>query len=480
MESEISEEMIVASRYLRLRMLQDPYRPGYHFVVPEDFARPADPNGAIYWNGRYHLGYIYQDHGIHYWGHASSLDLLHWRHHQPWLFPTPDSPEKGIFSGNCFVNKRGEATMLYHGYKVGNCIATSSDAQLDTWKKLPSNPIVPVEGERWREPGEKNPFASWDPHGWLEGDTYYAIFGGLRPAIFKATELDNWEYVGDLMAHAVEGVDINEDVSCPDFFRLGDKWVLVCISHELGCRYYVGEWRDEQFYPELHEQMSWVDNAYFAPESLLDHRGRRILWAWVFDQRTEAAQKSSGWSGTFGVPREIWLGEDNRLRMRPVEELERLRYNVRSRQDVALESGSGIALKDAQGRLLDLEMVIDLRGARRCGVKVCCSPDGEEETVVAYDAVGGSLIVATTRSSTRMGKRVIESGPLTLAEDELLRLRVLVDKSVVEAFANDRQAVCRRIYPSRADSLDVSLFADGGDAHVHSITAWDMMPSNPY
>jgi beta-fructofuranosidase len=204
------------------------------------------------------------------------------------------------------------------------------------------------------------------------------------------------------------------------------------------------------------------------------------MWAWVFDQRTEAAQKISGWSGTFGVPREIWLGEDNRLRMRPVEELERLRYNVRSRQDVALESGSEIALKDVQGRLLDLEMVIELRGARRCGVKVCCSPDGEEETVVAYDAVGGSLIVDTTRSSTRMGKRVVESGPLMLAEDELLRLRVLVDKSVVEAFANDRQAVCRRIYPSRADSIDVSLFADGGDAHVRSITAWDMMPSNPY
>jgi beta-fructofuranosidase len=105
---------------------------------------------------------------------------------------------------------------------------------------------------------------------------------------------------------------------------------------------------------------------------------------------------------------------------------------------------------------------------------------GEWRDEQFYPAAGGSLVVDTTRSSMRMGKRAVESGPLTLAKDEPLRLRVLVDKSVVEAFANDRQAVCRRIYPSRADSIGVSLFADGGDAHVHSVTAWDMMPSNPY
>ena len=48
-------------RRWRHRLLNDPYRPAYHFVVPEGVCLPADPNGAIYWNGRYHLGYIYQD-----------------------------------------------------------------------------------------------------------------------------------------------------------------------------------------------------------------------------------------------------------------------------------------------------------------------------------------------------------------------------------------------------------------------------------
>ncbi len=477
----ITAETILAARNLRLHLLTDPYRPTYHFVVPEDFARPADPNGAVFWNGRYHLGYIYQDQGVHYWGHVSSLDLLHWRHHPPCLFPTPDSPEEGIFSGNCFINKAGQATMLYHGVKVGNCIATSSDAQLDQWQKLPSNPIVPVESkDKWREAGEL-PYTSWDPHGWLEGDTYYAIFGGKRPAIFKAKELHDWHYVGDLMAHPMAGVDPREDVSCPDLFQLGDKWVLMCISHELGCRYYVGDWRNEQFYPELHEQMSWADNTFFAPESMVDPQGRRIMWAWIFDQADAATQQASGWSGVFSLPRELWLGEDHRLRMRPVEEIKRLRYNERRHSQILLPPDSEQLLTDVQGNMLDLELVLEPFGATRCGVKVCCSPDGSEETVIGYDAVAQKLFIDTARSSSQgMGLQTCEAGPFHLTGTELLHLRVLVDKSVIEVFANDRQAALRRIYPSHATSGQVKLFSEGGATRVHRVTAWEMMPANPY
>jgi hypothetical protein len=64
--------------------------------------------------------------------------------------------------------------------------------------------------------------------------------------------------------------------------------------------------------------------------------------------------------------------------------------------------------------------------------------------------------------------------------NEPLQLRVFIDKSVIEVFANDRQAICRRVYPSRKDALGVVLFADGGQAKFSSVKAWEMMPSNPY
>ena len=56
---------------------------------------------------------------------------------------------------------------------------------------------------------------------------------------------------------------------------------------------------------------------------------------------------------------------------------------------------------------------------------------------------------------------------------------VFVDKSVVEVFANDRQAISRRIYPTRTDSLGVSFFAEGS-ATAESTNAWTMSPSNPF
>ncbi len=70
------------------------------------------------------------------------------------------------------------------------------------------------------------------------------------------------------------------------------------ISHEHGTRYFVGDWKDEQFHPQVHERMSWQDNTYFAPESLEAPDGRRITWAWIFDQWDEATEKAAGWSAS--------------------------------------------------------------------------------------------------------------------------------------------------------------------------------------
>jgi len=471
-ETAVPAAEIETVRRFRHRLLADPYRPLYHFVIPEDYAVPFDPNGAIFWKGRYHLFYIYQDHGAHCYGHASSLDLVHWRHHPPALVPRPSDVDQGMFSGNCFLARDGRATMLYHGVGAGNCIATSTDELLDHWTKLPANPIVPI-------PPDGALYRSWDPHGWLEGDTYYAIFGGEKAAIFKAQELNRWSYVGDLLHHTLPGVDLREDISCPDLFTLGGKQVLVCISHRLGARYYVGVWKGEKFHPEIHERMSWVDNTYFAPESLEDATGRRVLWAWIFDQRSDPVRRASGWSGEMALPRELTLGADGRLRMRPVKEFQQLRYDERSAGPLDLRAEDELPLDDVAGDALELQIEIEPRGARQVGVAVRRSPDGAEQTLVYLDLAEKTLAIDTRQASLGDGLRVVEAGPFEPASAAVM-LRVFVDRSIVEAFADDRQAVVRRIYPTRPDSIGVSLFARGGAAAIHRVTAWKMFPSNPY
>jgi beta-fructofuranosidase len=75
---------------------------------------------------------------------------------------------------------------------------------------------------------------------------------------------------------------------------------------------------------------------------------------------------------------------------------------------------------------------------------------------------------------------VVERAPFALKPGEPLKLRVFVDKSVVELYANDRQAIARRVYPAPADSGGLVLFAEGGSARFKSVNAWDMAAANPY
>lgn len=466
---------------------------------------PFDPDGAIFWNGTYHLFYIFpaifQDHLVDCWGHRSSKDLLHWRWHTVALFPGDDDVEDGIYSGNCFVNKKGEATMLYHGVDAGNCIATCAEPELDNWTKLPSNPIVPI-------PEEGSPeaqfYSSWDPHGWVENDTYYAIFGGANPALFKADTLDDWEYVGPFMTREMPDVDDeHEDVSCPDFFQLGNKYALLCISHERGTRIYLGEWKNEQFHPEVHQRMNWPGGTCFAPESLLDDKGRRIMWAWVLDRRERLhihdldEPPAYGWSGTMTLPRVLSLEDDGTLRIEPIEELERLRINERQKNNITVANDQTLRLDSIEGNTLELALTIDPGDAESFGLKVCCSPDGEEQTIIEYNPSAQQFTIDLEKSSLdesikhyffcmfwRHGeenpKVTKQVAPFALKPDEKLELRIFIDRSIIEIFANDRQCITQRIYPIREDSLGVELFSKGGSMTVESLQAWDMAATNPW
>lgn len=473
--SQIADAAAESARHLRERILSDPARPGYHFVMPEGVAMPFDPNGAIYWKGRYHLFYIFQDSRLgkksDHWGHMSSTDLFHWRHHPTGLLD-------GMYSGNCFLNREGVPTICYHQKGQGNAMAVALDDDLNEWKKLDSNPITPKTSEGDEHHGK---YRSWDPFGWLEGDTCYAIFGGQRPAVAKSPALGGeWQYAGDLFAHGVEGVSLDEDVSCPDLFELGGRHVLLCISHRLGCRYYVGEWKDEQFHPESHAQMSWIDNSFFAPESLVDDRGRRIMWAWILDEPLFGARTKYGWSGTLSLPRVLTLGDDGLLRIGVPEEIEALRYGEVRKGPFVVPADEAAPMDGVAGNSLELLVEMESAEASHFGVKVCASPDGQEETSVFYDAEAKLLKVDTRRSGPDDTPKAVEEAPFELKPGERLKLRVFVDKSVVEVFANSRQAIARRIYPSRKDSVGVRVFSAGGDARVHSLKTWKITPSNPY
>ena len=456
---------------LREKLLSDPHRPGYHFVTPEGRCMPFDPNGAIFWKGRYHLFYIFQDARGHNWGHVSSTDLFHWRHH-------PTGLVSGMFSGNCFVNRCGRPTMCYHQVGQGNAMAVAVDDELNEWQKLDSNPITPQT-----KPGDPHhdAYRSWDPYGWLEGDTYYAIFGGERAGHREIRESRGsmavyWRPAGQQRGRRVA----QRRCFLCGLLPPGQQAHAAVHQPPFGLSVLSGRVEERTVSSELPSADELGGQFVLCAESLLDDQGRRIMWAWIFDHPAFGTRTDYGWSGTMSLPRVLSLGDDGMLRMDPPAEIAALRYNARQHADLTVPADAQVELDSFRGDSLELNLVFDAPAAQQCGVKVRCAPGGEEQTLIYYDAGEQKLKIDTTKSGLAEGAedgRGRTAGPAGRRTAPAARL---VDKSVVEVFANGRQAVMRRVYPSRADSIGTAVFSRGGAARVTALQAWDMMPSNPY
>ena len=120
------------------------------------------------------------------------------------------------------------------------------------------------------------------------------------------------------------------------------------------------------------------------------------------------------------------------------------------------------------------------------GFCVLRSPDGTEHTRISLfrktdpkNRTSSWLQIDVSAASLRsdVDGRTPEIGPLKLEEleeGEPLRLRIFVDRSILEVFANERQCLTLRAYPEREDSNGVSVFARGGAAKLVSLDVWQM------
>jgi len=245
-----------------------------------------------------------------------------------------------------------------------------------------------------------------------------------------------------------------DDLSCANMLNIGDRWMLLCISHTLGCRYYLGDCKDEKYLPEFHAMMSFDGNQFFAPESMLTRDGRRVMWAWLL--RMPIAP-----TGVESLPRELELPADGVLRIRPLREPASLRQDEKSWSGLTVKDGAEHELEDLAGNARELEVTFNSPVPRQCGIQLLADDSGE----------GGIRIIAgADRKTLKVG--TIEA-PFALKAGEDLTLRVFLDKNLVEVFANDRQAAVYAQEQIR-ENPNIRLFATGGDAAVKSVKAWSM------
>lgn len=491
------EDTSTVVRAYRERLLADPYRPGYHFCVPDGDGRPGDPNGCFYADGRHHLMYLYKRDGWQYcWGHVSSIDLVHWRHHPDAL--RAEAGDEGCFSGGAFVDDDGTAYLSFWIYNAQREEAQAAGAGIgiacstppyDEWTRMEH---VAIPSTRWgiREV-DGQPVGCADPSNiWKVNGVYYIQTGNLlvldacgrapdSPAtmrgdwteLFSSLDLRKWTYEGRFYTRRGDNTWTaeDEDDMCPSFLPLPSAaeggrpsahYLQLFISHNRGAQYYIGRYDTPFFSPVVHGRMTWTDSAFFAPEAYLDDQGRQIMFAWLRDNLPDDYERF-GWSGVQSLPRVLWAATDGTLRMRYAPEVERLGYHRQEHAPDTLIAGR-VPVGTPASCHVSLSAYCD---AGRVGIRW-----GSTGGVwIGYDAALGKLVVAA--------ETFREEAPFTLAEGEPLTLDIFIDQSVIEVFANDRQAITRRVYMQEPAKQQLYL---AGNCPVQKLTTWDMMPSMPY
>jgi beta-fructofuranosidase len=295
--------------------------------------------------------------------------------------------------------------------------------------------------------------------------------GGRGPVIplYQSSDLKHWRYLHPLYQGEGSRFDFLGDLAfceCPSFFPLGGKYVLVVSDKTT---YFVGRYEHQRFIPERRGRLDYgkgptaKDDGIFVPQFVLDGKGRRIMWGWVGGwekmRRERQANIEAGWAGSQSLPRVLSLNSDGLLDFEPADEIASLRANHRSFDGISLPADDSVLLEGFEGLQLELHAVIDAGTANAVGIELL---DGRGKARLFYDVQTGSLCFNQT------------SVPMELNRVEPLDLRVFVDSTIVEVYANKRIVLTENLQPLSPKGYRIRLFAEGGKGRVLKADGWNM------
>jgi len=448
------------------RIAQDADRPEYHYLPPHNWMN--DPNGPIWWRGKYHLFCQMNPHaavwGDMHWGHAVSTDMVRWRQQPIALAPTPGGPDsEGCFSGSAVVFQ-GMPAFLYTGVQNAppdqatirdgsdklretQLLAVAEDDDLLRWKKTPE-PVIAAPPPGMKVTGFR------DPCPWREDDGWYLAVGsgergkGGCVLLYRSADLRQWEYLHPLIqgepngSKAANPVDTGEMWECPDFFEMKGGHCLL-YSTEGKVIWATGLY-DAKTHRFTATHRGVLDHgAYYAPKSFLAPDGRRILWGWIPERRPEAEYSRAGWAGVMSLPRVLRISPQGQLEMHPAAEVEKLRGTAeRSR----VSSTTTLRRKLAT---LRQELLLRVRLLTKTIATIRLTIRGQAAWQITID-VPGNLV--------RCGEIEFPLPGLPWPRPEL---RMFLDGSVIECFIGGREAITSRVYGMQPGEVELEVAIEG-------------------
>lgn len=430
-----------------------------HLKAPGDWIN--DPNGFIYYKGKYHLFYQYFPcapiWGTMHWGHAVSEDLIHWQHLGIALYPTKEYDRNGIFSGSA-IEINGKMHLYYTAVRYihedPDNIHGAIDGAIQSQAMICSEDGYTFdnrEGKRQiisaiEDVSIGDPYDCRDPKVWTEDGKYFMCLASTHQKqegvllLFTSSDGEHWSYLNRLQDKRLGYI-----LECPDLFEVDGQHIL--MSSPMG----IMKGTD---YPEnqatlqsvtfdtttggvkLSGTSKFLDYGMdlYAPQSNLDSEGRRTVIAWVrmpVPQKAEDNEAADGrpWNGMMALPRLVTI-RDGQI-CTPVHPAVRTYFS----------EGTCSAYKDGNGG----------SSWTRDGRKCVLTSITEEQTI-SVNGVKISLTdgcVCTDRSSCVPENAVLHTHCKTPQVGTVCELEIYAERNLIEIFINDGQYVISNVLYSQ-------------------------------
>eukprot|EP00833_Pecoramyces_ruminatium_P001931 jgi/Orpsp1_1/1175963/evm.model.c7180000055884.1 len=465
------------------------YRDQYHFSVKEGWDN--DPNGLVYFNGKYHLFFQFYDDivwGPMHWAHATSTDLLHWENQPIALYPDANG---AMFSGSIVADvnntsglfDEGEGGLVAFIAVDGNGqrikVAYSEDEGI-TWKKLDNIAIDwtedPLQSVHFRDPK----VFRW------EGKWFMAIAGGPF-RLYSSDNLTDWE---------LETTNPDVYTECPDLYpvKASDgkiKWVLVGSKEFPGRKrfYKVGDFKKvdgkwtfimDKDYEEDEGSTTFGKDSYATMTYYVQDFGTEanptlpeileINWmnSWEYS-KILAETLNQDYAGTFSLNLKVGLikeGDKYLLTESPIENYNQLRLNskVQKLENAKLTEDNTL-LKDFKGELYEIIAKFHpSEGTKKIGFRL--RTGDEEETLVYYDIEKEKILIDRSKSGVILNDQFkdVDAREMKLNEDGTLDMHIYVDRSSIELFTKDDTINAANQIFTKPTSLGASVLVEGEEA----------------
>ncbi len=476
------------------------YRHRLHLMPPIGWMN--DPNGFSIFQGEYHMFYQYYPYdtkwGPMYWGHATSDDLINWEDKPVALEPGEAYDEYGAFSGTA-IEVDGILRLYYTGHREKpevrevQCLATSEDGI--QFEKFEGNPVISSD-----QVGHKSRIEDFrDPKVWKHEGKFYMVTGSrtkdYQGQILFYTSDDgyDWEYRN----YFTLGKEYGVVWECPDIFELDGKTVIIFspqwkprvndivingreesrkkLENIFTTFALIGSFNYETCQFSL-ERVQDFDNGFdfYAPQSILDKDGNRVLMAWMnmWQRKYVLDEMQHGWNGSLTLPRKLSI-KDGRIYQWPIEALNKYRSNLFSQSDLEIEGE--YRNENLAGVVADIEITFEMTTADDFEIGFF---EGENEELILY---------FDRKQNIAYLKRHKTKRPIINLQDpddfirscsvdcsEPIHIRAVLDVSSVEIFINDGETAMTSLFFPDEGSDGISL-RTSGRVKVNTLSKWDMV-----